>query len=47
MANGFGRYIFADKSFYNGDFVDNQAHGYGTFQHINGDYYRGIFLLLI
>ena len=28
--NGFGKLVFADKSFYQGNFLNNQMHGFGV-----------------
>ena len=42
-ANGFGRSICANASYYIGDFKDGQLHGHGMLVESDGTVHEGIF----
>jgi hypothetical protein len=41
MAKGFGRFILADGDVYQGNWVDDKAHGDGEYFYAEGATYKG------
>ena len=39
--NGYGQYIWPDRRFYKGNYLDDKKHGYGEFRWADGKYYKG------
>ena len=42
MANGTGRLIHADGDVYEGEWLNDKAHGYGVYHHMDGAVYKGM-----
>jgi len=42
LKEGYGKQIWRDGAIYKGQFQKNQACGWGTFKHCDGDDYQGI-----
>jgi hypothetical protein len=41
MANGRGRLIHSDEDVFVGEWLNDKAHGYGTYYHMDGAKYEG------
>ena len=41
MANGYGRFILADGDVFEGNWVDDKAHGLGNYFYAEGATYKG------
>ena len=41
MANGYGRFILADGDVFQGDWIDDKAHGEGSYYYAEGATYQG------
>jgi hypothetical protein len=41
MFNGKGIFLYTDGCTYEGDFLNDEKHGYGIYKYITGEYYDG------
>ena len=41
MRNGQGKYVWPDESYYEGEWIEDKAHGLGKLVHVDGDVYDG------
>ena len=37
----YGTYFYKNGSIYDGEFLEDEAHGLGTFKGVNGEFYQG------